>query len=156
MRKIEEDLLSHITALNEAFRGMRAGLTTGCEDIMTQQEFVMENGSFWEPAPLPEGIEKGFMKACFDNSQRLARKQGFRYVEGFALGACCIPVLHAWCVGRDGAVIDATPVWDGVEAAYLGVPFEISDVGEMIDGNQHSISVIDNWEKGFPLLRRSI
>lgn len=123
------------------------------DDYYNFHEYVLEFGKPWEPATRPKNVKQGIPKHCFHNAQRLARRFGYKYVEGYAISCeqLPIPIHHAWCV-RDGKVID--PTWSPVGVAYFGVPFELEFVLEQIRGNKDSISVIDNYEKRFPLLRK--
>lgn len=123
------------------------------DDLYNFYEYVLEKGQVWEPAIRPKNVRQGTPKHCFHNAQRLARRFGYKYVEGYALSCeqLPIPIHHAWCV-RAGKVVD--PTWDPVGVAYFGVQFELEFVLEQIRGNEDSISVIDNYEKRWPLLQK--
>ena len=89
---------------------------------------------------------RDLMKACFDNSYKLAKRLGLRYVEGFACGV--IPVHHAWCINDSGVVID--PTWeDGTD--YNGVVIPLAIVAKT--RRRGSCSVLDDWQAGWPALR---
>ena len=62
-------------------------------------------------------------KQCFSNALTLAHDNpALTYVEGRCMGI--IPFDHAWCVDRDGFVVDPTLTnHDGRIKAYWGVPF---------------------------------
>lgn len=52
----------------------------------TFQQFVLEYGSWYEPAPLPDGITCGPNNECFKNAALLtSTENSFIYCEGFAL-----------------------------------------------------------------------
>ena len=77
---------------------------------------------FWKlggaaTAPMPR-------KQCFKNAFTLAGSNPgvLAYVEGLAL-TCGIPLHHAWCVDRDGNVIE--PTWPDMGEAYFGVALDI-------------------------------
>jgi hypothetical protein len=83
----------------------------------------------------------------------------YSYVEGYAMGV--IPVHHAWCVDKDGNVIDTT--WSATERVpgtmrakvgtwYFGVEFDLGYVCSCRYRSKHDC-VIDNWKLGFELLK---
>jgi len=156
MTKTEEFLDQYMKTMQE--------MTQKCLDANQQTEFIsfydyiLQHGQFWTPQPLPAGIRKGQPKSCYQNAQRLAaRHSDYRYVEGVAYGACVIPVDHAWCVDMEGNVVDNTPIWaaqNGEGVAYFGAPFNIKDVKAWLKGNTETVCVIQNYEKGFPLLKK--
>ncbi len=123
------------------------------EELYSQYEFVLKYGCLYEPAIKPKNVRLGVPKHCFHNAQKLARRFGYKYVEGYAISCeqLPIPIHHAWCV-RAGKVID--PTWETVGVAYFGVAFDLSFVLDQIRGNKFSISVIDNYEKRWPILRK--
>lgn len=72
--------------------------------------------------PLPEGMTRGPMKNCYQNSQQRITGDLF-YCEGYACSrALGIPVEHAWLLDLNGNVID--PTWEGGDF-YFGVPFDM-------------------------------
>lgn len=79
-----------------------------------------------KPARLPKGIRRAKKGKCFANAYRLSvNGSGLTYVEGYATceGSFGIPILHGWCVDRDGNVVD--PTWDHPERnVYLGIPLK--------------------------------
>ena len=92
--------------------------------------FILHEGRFWTPSPLPSKIPKGKAKQCFNNAHDLALKRGLTYVEGYAMRI--IPIEHAWCVDpKTGEVIDNT--WSDPEtASYFGVPFKTDFVTDTV------------------------
>jgi hypothetical protein len=93
-------------------------------------------------------------RCCFDNAYRLARRHPnqFRYVEGLALGV--IPVHHAWCLNPNDEVVD--PTWahracGSVGTEYFGVVIPLSIARQIRSKTNNSI--LDNWQRGFPLMR---
>ncbi len=113
------------------------------------EEFVLVNGKEYKNHN-PVKVKYGRMKECFKNAFYLAdRDEKYIYVEGFAttkhLG---LPLLHAWCVDKQGNVYD--PTWrDGDE--YYGVPFRMEYVRKTIL-RKKTFGVIDDWKSGFPLM----
>ncbi len=94
------------------------------------EEFVLVNGKEYQNHN-PVKVKHGRMRECFKNAFYLAdRDDKYIYVEGFAttkrLG---LPLLHAWCVDKQGNVYD--PTWrDG--DTYYGVPFNLEYVRKTI------------------------
>jgi len=116
-------------------------------------DFVLREGQFFEPAPLPKNIGRKEIRQCFRNAREIAVSKGLPYVEGFALSDSLFPQKHAWNIDSQGLVIDTT--WVPVDAtgllvgrAYMGVVFSHREILEWTG------SLIDNWENGWPLLRK--
>jgi hypothetical protein len=74
-------------------------------------------------APLPKGVRRGKPKHCYGNAFRLMLdRPDLTYCEG--IGSNFIQTMHAWCVDRDGRVID--PTWKpdpllGTSPEYFGI-----------------------------------
>jgi len=113
-------------------------------------EFILKNGICYSQISKKK-YPKGATKQCFRNAYKLAeRDDGLTYVEGYALTSNIpIPLMHAWVVDKDGAVIDNT--WRPVGVEYFGVPFDIQYVNKIIF-EREKYGVIDCWEIGWPLL----
>ncbi len=112
-------------------------------------DFVLREGRFFEPEPLPINIKRRPIQHCFRNTLRTAMKTGLRYVKGYALlvdGAT--PTLHAWNASPDGFAIDAT--WDPTGKIYFGVVFPLSLVRRP---KGSLLSVLDDWQREWPILR---
>lgn len=117
------------------------------------EHFVKENGRFYTPRALPTDVSEGKIKDCFMNAWHLAtERKDLTYVEGYAIGTAIIPVLHAWCVDKNGNVID--PTW-GTAKAYYGVSFP-TDFVIKTAMSRKKFGIIDNMEEGFPLMRSKI
>jgi hypothetical protein len=97
----------------------RNGISTALEDLLLAKGVEGVGG------PLPDGMERGEPKLCFQNAGRLAF-DGWTYCEGLAIRESLgLPLAHAWVLDDDGKVVD--PTWDRPEEThYLGVvvPFE--------------------------------
>jgi hypothetical protein len=131
-------------------RNLQGGASFGLDD------FLLRYGQVWTGPPArPRGVRKGVPRHCFSNAVVLASRDPDRFVycEGKACGI--IPVHHAWVVDRHThRIVDNT--WTKQPGTvYLGVPLTIETVWEVIAG-QHSASVLDAWEKGWPLLTGKI
>jgi hypothetical protein len=86
--------------------------------------WLLENGQFFTPAPLPPGMERGGLGLCDINTmfEVLLRPKLYRFTEGFGL-AEDKAVKHTWAITADGAVVDTT--WDMPESrAYFGFPLD--------------------------------
>jgi hypothetical protein len=67
------------------------------------RDFVLREGQFFEPRPLPAGIEYMEIRHCFTNAFWTALQERFLYVEGYAIsGAHDLPMLHAWNLDPEG------------------------------------------------------
>jgi hypothetical protein len=106
-----------IRRCNEANRVDFSGLAVG-----SLAEFVLLHGrEYVATRPLPDGMERGPEKLCFQNAWQFANISPTRliYVEGFA--ASIFPMHHAWVVDRQGTVFD--PTWEFEEGRiYFGIP----------------------------------
>jgi len=117
-------------------------------EYSSMEEFILKNGKFYEPKELPKDIPEGKVKDCFMNAWHLAiDRPDLTYVEGYA--SSIIPVLHAWCVDKQGNVID--PTW-GTGKAYYGVLFT-KDYIMKTAMRRKIFGIIDNYQEGYPLLK---
>ena len=145
------------------------------------EDYVLDRGRLYDSNPLTSEERKIVLEvagnrnyeqgACFYNAQILTgmgSQQGFRYVEGFAVGHI-IPVIHAW-VTFNGKVIDLTwrvdkPCRKGrlgdrilgvipAGHAYYGVEFDTVDVMERLFKTEIAGPLIDDWNDGWPLYRQ--
>ena len=115
------------------------------------EDFVLTYGREFPFAVLPAGVRKRRLGRCFSNAWQLVESNPgkYIYVEGFALSI--IPMEHAWCIDRQGNIID--PTWhDGRGSQYFGVPFK-SDFVRATILERERYGVLTNWEHGYPLLR---
>lgn len=110
--------------------------------------FVLEHG---RPMTLKKDSKhkRGQMGKCFKNAVEFATSgRMVRYCEGFAMGV--IPTLHAWCIDREGRVLD--PTWPYPDASYWGVPFKIEYVLRRVVESECYVSMLDDWMSDWPLL----
>lgn len=106
------------------------------------RQFVLTHGRSFPVKPVPDGIEMGPMRFCYNNAFDVveAEPERFTYVEGYAHCPTTIdlPVLHAWVLdNEDGCVFDVTwppTLLDGSPRGpveYFGVPVPFAYVDEI-------------------------
>jgi hypothetical protein len=86
--------------------------------------YVVQRSLLFKATALPASVTSGQKRECFRNATQLAMDNIGKYVyaEGYAVSTAGLVTSHAWCVTREGEVID--PTWDKPEqCAYLGIPF---------------------------------
>lgn len=115
-------------------------------------EFVLKHGKAFKSIKqkLPVGVRRGRMGRCFQNAANLAVNDSrFTYCEGYAAGV--IPLMHAWCIDKDGNVID--PTWaDDLGHSYFGVPFKTKYlIHSLLETETYGL--IDRYEHNWPALR---
>jgi hypothetical protein len=97
------------------------------------EELVLDTGRLFGPVlDLPDGVERGPMKNCYENAlTAAANHEGDEngnptlfYTEGYAASTRVgFPVMHAWLTDAEGNVYD--PTWtEGGE--YFGIAFDNS------------------------------
>lgn len=117
------------------------------------EDFLLQHGTFFTPAPLPADVEPMIVRECFNNAYRVARyRRKLHYVEGIAIGV--IPTLHAWLINEVGEVID--PTWanregGGIGSSYIGVELTMEQV--RLSRRAWSASVLEDYYRKFPALR---
>ena len=128
---------------------LRAGASRLLEArYICQEDFVLQHGRSMEVTKSP--FQRGEMKMCFMNAQKLMTKEGYTYCEGYAFRQV-LPVLHAWLIDSEGNVVD--PTWeDSEECVYFGVPFKTEYVLSRQAETKTYLSVIDDYQGHWPLL----
>jgi len=108
------DLLKQLTLTADNWA--KLGAPALCE------RFIARNGQCFKGRKLPRSIKRGTPKQCFENSTHLViDRDGLRYVEGYAMREdICFPFLHAWCIDRDGRVVDVT-LTEPEKYQYVGI-----------------------------------
>ncbi len=119
------------------------------------EEFLLQHGQAFRVSA-NQRLRPAFRcvpQGCFDNAFRLAKRQGYRYTEGYACGPASIPVHHAWCLNAQNEVID--PTWSdhlAIGDEYVGVviPFDL------VKSTRHQAnqSVLMNWQRGYPIFKQ--
>jgi hypothetical protein len=117
----------------------------------TCEQFVLDYGWWYDPAPLPDGIEIGTPQQCHKNAHDFAMgHNGIIYCEGFAVykdGGR--RTLHAWVTDGNGKAFDNT--WERSGVAYAGVPYKELFVTMTNLKNHATISLLDDWQNDYPL-----
>jgi len=146
--ELQHKLLSDLAKLRDFMRGSIKNRGEFYYEGM--QDFVLREGQFFEPRPLPAGIDFMEIKRCYQNAFQTALEERYVYVEGYALSAFHDGLhLHAWNLDPEGFVVDRT--WNPHGRVYVGVIFPLDAIPRK-KGKQYP--VIDDWEHGFPILRR--
>lgn len=147
------------------------------------EAYVMAKGRTYEAQPFTQE-ERDYVlscvvrygkrlpiKQCFSNSQLLLtqadRDKRFTYVEGY-VSRGLIPILHGW-LELNGKVLDVTlrqtPQGKGRlkdrvlgewtdPREYFGVPFEWDAVVRRMCDTGMAGSLLDDYERAYPLLRK--
>ena len=147
--ELQHKMLSHLAKQRDLMSGqMRKPSQFHYQGI---PDFILREGQFHEPRPLPAGIDHLEIRHCYTNAFQTALEEGFAYVEGYALASSHdLPLLHAWNLDADGFVVDRT--WNPHGRIYLGVIFPLTVIPRERDTQY---PVIDDWEHGYPILRKA-
>jgi predicted ABC-type ATPase len=117
------------TLSSDSSNSSKKFLTDFVDKVSNMQEnsiygVVKRHGKFYTPKELPKKYKLGKPKLCYMNAYYLASAHDeLQYVEGLAIPDFAdIPIEHAWCVDKNGNVVDNT--WKPAGNVYYGVPFE--------------------------------
>jgi hypothetical protein len=140
--EIIQEYLTQMAKLQREMGHWNGYVFCGIEDFL-----LREGRLFGEPV---KRVRRGKMKQCFMNAYHLARtNSNLHYCEGVAAGI--IPVMHAWCVDKNGQVHDPTWPFDPTDQ-YWGVSFDLKYVDRVLV-EKKTWGVLDNYEQRHPLLR---
>lgn len=149
-----------VDALVDAVQGaLSTGRHMGTECI-NLEHFALQHGYYWKldtTLPLPRELPFGGRGDCHANATKIATDhEDILYVEGFAFSSV-VPIRHAWNQLPGGEAIDTT--FAGLEhvgvAEYFGVPFLTEHVLVKSIKERAFVSLIDDWQAGWPLLSAS-
>ncbi len=144
MNEQQQQLYGHLF-ITEPTQAAKERFIRNCE------QFVLDYGWWYDPAPSPDGIKIGTPRQCHKNAHDVAMEHdGLIYCERFALfknGGT--PTLHAWVTDGEGRAFDKT--WKRSGVAYAGVPFKGLFVTMTNLKNRATISLIDDWQNDYPL-----
>ena len=121
-------------------------------------QYLLAEGQWHTPQPLPAGIRPQSLGRCFANAARLARqRRGLRYCEGYATVGLGTGTLfatpHGWCIDERERVVD--PTWCEANGspglAYLGI---VITLDEWLDAKRRrERSALWDYRNRFPLVR---
>lgn len=116
------------------------------------QEFVLQHGWWYQPIEVPKQISLGTPQECHTNAIDLTlADETLIYCEGYALFRdSSQPRIHAWVTDGKGNAIYNT--WPQPGVVYAGVPFTSNFVTMTTLKNHAAISLLDDFQNGFPLL----
>lgn len=118
-----------------------------------------------EDLTLPDGIERGPVKACFYTAYMISQLHPhLDYAEGFAQSPGLFPMNHAWLVDREtGRIID--PTWVHFDrtgpTVYLGLRFADAFMNRLVstetaDGDNVTSVFEADWQRRHRALRRGL
>lgn len=112
-----------------------------------EADFLLRHGQVFPVRAMPPDVPMGLPRRCFSNAAELALRERdrFLYCEGYALAV--IPTAHAWCLDRDGFVVD--PTWPAGEQ-YWGVAFRADYLYRTLLQNRQT-GLLMNYAGGWPL-----
>ncbi len=143
---------SSIRSYLEAVRKVRrsSGKLPGGFVYLGYEDFLLQHGQTYYPMTYPSTMFRGAPRACFGNAIAIAVIYGLPYVEGYAINECGFPIHHAWNADADGNVFDSTWLkYPGV--SYFGVEFSAERADDATWNGD--ASVLDDWMRGWPLLK---
>lgn len=121
-------------------------------------DFIMRHGKPMLGRALPPPYAFMEPKQCFANAMRLTlgglhgypHTDDLTYCEGYVLTA--MPIHHAWCLDREGLVVDPTLRGVNDRTAYFGVAFNGDYVFDRVVDTGWYASLLDAPRDRWPLL----
>jgi hypothetical protein len=117
------------------------------------EDFVIKEGLWYKPQPLPRGFFIGKPLMCFGNAIIVSLMTGLRYVEGYAYTPNRDEIHHhAWNIDKHGWVYDTTWIhFGGTGMAYLGVEFSLERADDCTwEGDA---TILNDYRRKWPLLK---
>lgn len=149
-----------INIVKNHLKGMRLAIKNVSEGKYFQgkyfclEDFVLKNGlQFNKIIAFPPDLKRGRIGSCHQNAYNIASNNSkeYFYCEGYATTNNFV-CLHAWVVNKELEVID--PTWkDGIN--YYGIIFRFPYVADSMTKARKFISIIDNYENNYSLLKMS-
>lgn len=131
--RIQEFLLMETTLISRLFKKAKAR-PTKLNGYTSISDFIYRNGRTFDPAKTGKRWRgSGLPNQCFRNAFFLARRRPeLIYVEGYYIAGVPIPLPHAWCLMRDGTVIEPTLPEATACHDYFGVPIQTAFVAKIV------------------------
>lgn len=144
----EQFLLQYLNMMLEVHKRNHKAFTGEDMLFLGPIDLLLQRAQFFPFRPLPANVPRMPVQQCFQNALKLAtQRPELTYVEGYAISI--MPVSHAWCIDRDGFVVD--PTWvKNQGSVYFGLPFHTDYVWKTV-GNSDSWSVLFDWMGDYPL-----
>lgn len=147
-------LREYLENMVELHQSMRSGKLPRGYRYLCMEEYILREGRPMEVGVWPKWMKRGRLKECYRNAFNLMLHFGYTYCEGYAVSM--IPTMHAWCLDKDGKVIDPTwrdkGKWGRQGKEYYGITFDCAQVVE-ITTRRRCYGLIDDWQNGWPLLK---
>ena len=145
---MKSNLEKHLVVVAEMLRKC----TPVHQEFMSIQEFVLKHGKHYPARKTVENVPSSTPKECFKNALELAWSSiEYTYCEGF-ISVHGVPIQHAWCVNKNGLVVDPTIQTPKSDYEYFGVCFNTEFVTKSVLKRKR-YGIIDNPEQRFPLLQ---
>jgi len=133
--------------VNTGIRGHLSGIRKAFGPNI-YNDFLLLNGREYAFGPASFEGKRGEVHGCFMNAFHLAYENpAMTYVEG-KVSCHGLPLDHAWCVDKDGFVIDPTLEDKGQTLEYFGVPLRTDYVQKAFVWNGHYCSLLDYYFAG--------
>lgn len=113
------------------------------EEYMGVAAFLLKHGKEYTATPASFKGRRMKAKACYRNALlKVVKDPSLTYVEGY-ITCFDIPIVHAWCIDKEGNVIDPTLDGKHIGMDYFGVPFKGKYVASLMMERGLCASVIE-------------